>query len=273
MPYLPLASTSGFIHVCGHRGHSVGAPENTIPALTEAARLGASVCEIDVVLTADDEIVLMHDEICDRTTDGEGRVGAMTLAELRKLDAGAWFGPAFAGVRAPTLAEALDTARGLGISLLVEIKERQRAGLMIELLAQTLTRAGAVDDVLVISFDHPSLRAMRERLPYVRTEAITHARHVDPVAVARSARVASVAIEWDMFHPDDARALHSDGIATRVTIPRPERIAYRAARGLDLLPPIRDALRAGLIDVLAGDDAAFVRALVAECGAPPPARA
>lgn len=265
MPYLPLSREAGFVHVCAHRGHSIGAPENTVPALVEAAHHGASVCEIDVVLTRDEEIVLLHDEIIDRTTSGKGRAAALTLAELQALDAGAWFGPAFAGTRLPTLREALTAAREHGLALLVEIKERQRVGVMIDKLATLLDELNAIDDVLVISFDHPSLVTLQKRDPRIRTELITHARHADIVAVAKSAGAASVAIEWDMFHADDARALHDAGVAVRVTIPRPERIAFRRNYGLDLLPPVQDALRNGLIDVLAGDDTAFVAELVRSC--------
>ncbi|WP_342363885.1 glycerophosphodiester phosphodiesterase [Terrarubrum flagellatum] len=261
MPYRPLASEAGFVHICAHRGHSIGAPENTLPALTEAARLGATVCEIDIVLTADDEIVLLHDEILDRTTNGKGRVSSYNLADIKALDAGSWFDPRFAGVRPPTLGEALETAKAHGLALLVEIKERQRPDVMIERLGAVLKAQNAVDDVLVISFDHPSLVRARERIPGLRTEIITHARHVDPVAIAHNVGATSVAIEWDMFHPDDARALHDAGIATRVTIPRPDRIAFRANYGLDLTQSITAALRLGLIDVLAGDDTVAVRNL------------
>jgi glycerophosphoryl diester phosphodiesterase len=262
MAYRPLASEAGFVHVCGHRGHSVGAPENTIPALETAARLGASACEIDVVLTSDDEVVLLHDEILDRTTSGKGRAASYTLEQIQQLDAGAWFGPEFAGTRVPTLRDALATSRSLGMALLVEIKERKRAEIMIDRLAAVLEETGSVDDVLVISFDHVSLLEMRRRNPAIRTEIITHARHVDIAAVALKAGAASVAIEWDMFHESDAQALHDIGIATRVTIPRPERIAFRRDYGLDPLPALRKALSADLIDVLAGDDTAAVADLV-----------
>ncbi|MEJ1158443.1 glycerophosphodiester phosphodiesterase [Prosthecomicrobium sp. N25] len=266
MSYVPLASAAGRVHVCAHRGHSIGAPENTLPALVEAAKRGATVAEIDVVLTADDEVVLLHDEILDRTTSGKGRAAALTLAEIRALDAGAWFSPAFAGTRVPTLAEALAEARRHGMGLLVEIKERQRAARMIERLAAVLTAERAAGDVLVISFDHVSLVEMRRRLPEARTELITHARHVDIRAVAERAGAASVAIEADMFHPDDGRALHDAGVAVRVTLPRPDRIAARLAYGLDIEGPIREALGHGLIDVLAGDDTDHIAGLVTAYG-------
>jgi glycerophosphoryl diester phosphodiesterase len=258
MAYRPLASEAGFVHVCAHRGHSAGAPENTLPALVAAAERGATVAEIDVVLTREAEIVLMHDEILDRTTDGRGRVAGYDLAELRRLDAGAWFGPAFAGTRVPILAEALAVARRHGLGLLVEIKERRRVDLMIDRLAEVLAAEGAIEEVLVISFDHPSLLRVQARMPGLRTELITHARHVDPVALARRADASSLSIEWDMFHPDDARALHGAGIAVRVTLPRPERLVLRRRYGLDDEPAIAAALSAGLIDVLAGDDVDFI---------------
>jgi glycerophosphoryl diester phosphodiesterase len=260
--YIPLASAAGRFHICAHRGHSIAAPENTLPALEAAAANGASVAEIDVVLTRDDEIVLLHDEILDRTTTGRGRAAALDLAAIKALDAGAWFGPRFAGIRVPTLSEALATAKRLGIGLLVEIKERQRVDRMIVRLGAVLAGAKAINDVLVISFDHVSLVAARARIPGARTELITHARHLDPVGLARGAEASSVAIEADMFHADDARALHAAGIAVRVTLPRPERIAARRAYGLDIEAPIIAALSQGLIDVLAGDDTAAIAALV-----------
>ncbi len=263
MAFRPLAAEAGRIHVCAHRGDSLNAPENTLPALRAAAAAGASVAEIDVVLTGDDQIILLHDEVLDRTTDARGRVADLTLAEVRRLDAGAWFGPRFAGTRIPTLREALAEARSLGIGLLVEVKERQRPDRMHDRLAGLLAEANAVDDVLVISFDHPSLLAMKERLPALRTELITHARHVDIAGIARRAGAASVAIEWDMFDSADALSLHADGVAVRVTLPRPAVLALRRSYGFDDEARVSACLAAGDIDVLAGDDPAFLRDLMA----------
>jgi glycerophosphoryl diester phosphodiesterase len=269
MTYLPLAREAGHVHVCAHRGHSVGAPENTLPALEAAAAHGATVAEIDVVLTRDDAIVLLHDEIIDRTTDAEGAMATLDLAAVRRLDAGTWFAPSFAGTRVPTLAEALAAARTHEMGLLVEIKERRRAEHMEEALARLLAEEGAERDVLVISFDHASLLRLVDRHPRLRTELITHARHVDPVAMAARARATSVSIEWDMFHPDDAAALHAAGVAVRVTLPRPERLALRRSYGFDDEAEVLAHLAAGHIDVLAGDDVAFIRRLVDEAGARP----
>ena len=262
MAFLPLASKAGRIHVCAHRGHSAAAPENTLPALEAATAHGATVAEIDIVLTRDDRLVVLHDEILDRTTDGSGRVAALDLAEVKRLDAGAWFSPTFAGTRVPALEEALATARLNRMGLLIEIKERQRPEILIERLARLLTVENALDDVLVISFDHVSLVRLKNRLPAIRTELITHARHADPVAMAERAGAASVAIEWNMFDASDAIALHAAGIAVRVTIPRPEAIALRRAYGFDDESRLAAPLAAGHIDVLAGDDTVYLSRLV-----------
>jgi len=262
MPFLPLASQAGRIHVCAHRGHSVAAPENTLPALEAAAALGATVAEIDIVLTRDDRLVVLHDEILDRTTDGSGRVSALDLAEIKRLDAGAWFSPTFAGARVPALEEALATAHSYKMGLLIEIKERQRPDIMIECLARLLTTENALDDVMVISFDHVSLVRLKHRLPAIRTELITHARHADPVAMAERAGAASVSVEWNMFDARDAIALHAAGIALRVTIPRPEHLTLRHEYGFDDESRLAAHLAAGHIDVLAGDDTVYLSQLV-----------
>lgn len=92
---------------CAHRGDVAAAPENTLPAIALAVEKGAAMIEFDVQRTKDGALVLMHDANINRTTNGSGRVGEMTLAALRKLDAGSWFGEVFAGTIIPTLEEAL----------------------------------------------------------------------------------------------------------------------------------------------------------------------
>ncbi|MGW5880476.1 glycerophosphodiester phosphodiesterase [Nocardiopsis terrae] len=114
-----------------HRGASGYAPENTLAAIDEAHRLGARTVEVDVQLTSDDHLVLMHDTSLDRTTDVAevfpGRapyeVADFTLAEIRRLDAGSFFGDEFEGEPVPLLAEALDRLHVLDMNLLLEVKE------------------------------------------------------------------------------------------------------------------------------------------------------
>ena len=261
-----LASENGFVHVCGHRGHSSAAPENTIAALAAAKAAGATLCEIDVLLTRDDEIVLAHDLILDRTTDGKGLIAAHDAAEIAKLDAGSWFDPAFAGERVPSLRAVLAFAMAERPGLVVEIKERARVERLVERFAALLAETGAEDSVVLLSFDHVDLLRAKDRIPWLRTEGITHARHADPGGVARAARLDSLSIELERFDPGDARALHDAGVAIRCHVPPPATLARERRYGLDPLPALREWLAAGLIDALSGDDVTFLADLVA--GAP-----
>ncbi|PWV58065.1 glycerophosphoryl diester phosphodiesterase [Nocardiopsis sp. L17-MgMaSL7] len=114
-----------------HRGASGHAPENTIAAIDAAHRLGAETVEVDVQLTSDDQLVLMHDTRLDRTTNvaevfpdrAPYDVGDFTLAEIRRLDAGSSFGGSFAGERVPLLSQALNRLERHGMNLLLEVKE------------------------------------------------------------------------------------------------------------------------------------------------------
>lgn len=107
--------------VLAHRGALRAAPENTIPAFEQALMQGADGVELDVTLSRDGEVVIIHDDTLQRTTNGRGRVADLTLAELRQFDAGAWFDERFVGTRIPTLAEAL-AALPAPVRINVELK-------------------------------------------------------------------------------------------------------------------------------------------------------
>ncbi|RMG19208.1 MAG: glycerophosphodiester phosphodiesterase [Bacteroidetes bacterium] len=109
-------------NVIAHRGASGYAPENTLAAVQKALDMGADMVEIDVHLSRDGEVVVIHDPTLERTTSGKGEVSNKTLTELRQLDAGLWFGEAFRGEKIPTLAEVLQLIDGKA-TLLIEIKK------------------------------------------------------------------------------------------------------------------------------------------------------
>ena len=108
--------------VIGHRGAPGAAPENTLAGIRKAWELGATWIEFDVKLTKDGHAILFHDDCLERTTDGQGAVAATTLAEIRRLDAGGWFGAAFRGEPVPTFEQALTLCAELGLGINVEIK-------------------------------------------------------------------------------------------------------------------------------------------------------
>lgn len=118
----PLKTPAFATWVIAHRGASKAAPENTLSAFAAAIALGADMIELDVRLSRDGQIVVFHDKLLQRTTDGEGRLDAFSLAEIQRLDAGSWFDPRFVGERVPTLRETLEMAAGK-VMLNIEIKK------------------------------------------------------------------------------------------------------------------------------------------------------
>jgi glycerophosphoryl diester phosphodiesterase len=238
MPFRFLAREAGRVHVCGHRGYSVRYPANTMPAFSAAKAWGATTVEIDVVLTADGEPIVLHDRTLDRTTDGHGFAAYLDLEQIRSLDAGAGFNSRFARTPVPTVAEVLEWAKREEMGLLLEIKEAERSDLAVDRVADLLEAMDAADRVIVISFDHVVLRRAIERHPGMGTEAITHARHVDIVGMLHACGARSVSIELDMFHPDDAKALHDAGFSNRVSLPRPEVLAEDWRGGRDIIPAV-----------------------------------
>jgi glycerophosphoryl diester phosphodiesterase len=140
-----------------HRGASGYAPENTRAAFDTAIAMGADMIETDVQVTADGALVLWHDAFVDRTANGHGPVCDHTLAELRALDLGAWFAPAFAGQRVLTVTEMLDEYLPR-IPVVFEIKDPRATAPLMALLAEH----GALDRVHVTSFYwFPLLEARR----------------------------------------------------------------------------------------------------------------
>lgn len=139
--------------IVAHRGAALESPENTLPAIDHAIALGAAVVEIDLRYSADGEVVLMHDETVDRTTHGSGLVSRMTLAEIRKLDAGVKSAVQFKGTTVPTLREVIDHSRGK-IELYLDLKETN-PGPAIRVVQEM--KAGSI-----VFFRPYSYRAMRQ---------------------------------------------------------------------------------------------------------------
>jgi glycerophosphoryl diester phosphodiesterase len=155
--------------VVAHRGASAHAPENTFAAYQLALEHKADAIELDVHLTADGQLAVIHDETLDRTTSGTGSVAALTMDEVREADAGARFGDgAFAGrgLRVPTLPEVLEWLPD-GIGLAVEIKARAAAEATAEALRDSAVRRAGL--VSVISFDEAAIDEVHRADPELTT--------------------------------------------------------------------------------------------------------
>jgi glycerophosphoryl diester phosphodiesterase len=151
----------------GHRGASGSAPENTLAAFRLARALGADGVELDVQFSQDKQLIILHDNTLDRTTNGQGPADALTLAELKMLDAGGWFNPQFAGERIPTLQETFDLFKHTPFYLNIEIKSNGDADLAAAVV-ECAQRNNLEHQVIISSFDQTMIRRVRQLAPNLR---------------------------------------------------------------------------------------------------------
>ncbi|XP_068177662.1 glycerophosphodiester phosphodiesterase 1 [Antennarius striatus] len=173
----PTKSASGGVprvSVVGHRGGGHDAPENTLAAIREASKNGATGVELDLEFSADGIPILMHDDTLDRTTNGSGPLSQANLSELGKLDAAAKhrLRDKFAGEKIPTLEEAVEECIKLQLTIFFDVKGHADEA------AATLTKLYKKDPVLynssiVCSFEPKVIYRMRQSDPEVIT-ALTH---------------------------------------------------------------------------------------------------
>lgn len=225
---------AGRTRVFGHRGAMGYAPENTMASFRKAVELGVDAIELDVHLTRDSEVVVVHDANLERTTSGRGLVRDHTLAEVRTLDAGASFGPAFAGERVPTLDEVLAWARDRCV-LDIEIKGDPLPYPGIEARVAELIRAQGMEDrTIVISFDHPTVRRVKELAPELATGVLYGCRPVDAVALARAANADALLPHWSYCQPEDVARAHGAGLSVHAwATSEPTEIRVLLAMGVD----------------------------------------
>jgi glycerophosphoryl diester phosphodiesterase len=225
----------------GHKGWSAAAPENTLAAFRAAVSLGADGVEFDVQLSRDDQVVVIHDFAVDKTTDGHGRVRDLTLAELRKLDAGSWFAPTFAGEHIPTLDEVLDIVKAMKL-INIELKERSLAGEGLgDKVVWAVQSRGLGPQVVISSFNPLAIRRVKQLNPRLRTGLLyaanlplplrrawlrpivrpdaLHPHHaMITAAYMRWARAHGYAVHtWTVDDPDEMRRLIALGVNSIIT--------------------------------------------------------
>jgi glycerophosphoryl diester phosphodiesterase len=228
--------------VVAHRGNSARAPENTMEAFRLAADAGADAIELDVHLTADGQLAVIHDETLDRTTDRTGAVSDLTMAAIREADAGAAFGGEDGeypyrgrGLTVPTLTEVLDwLPEQLG--LVVEIKARAACDAVVVALHGHPVRDA--ERVSVISFDERSIDRVRELDDGVRTGyLLVPGQSLEPALVWATEHGHVGVNPWDAdLGPDPSRALVLAKAYGRevgcYVVNDPERMRFLAAAGL-----------------------------------------
>ncbi len=237
-----LLRLGGRPRVIAHRGFSGVAPENTLAAVRRAIEVGADMVEIDVGLTRDGHVVVLHDATLERTTDGRGPLAEATLAQVRRLDAGSWFAPEFAGEKVPTLAEVLDLARGR-ILVNVEIKseavtDEAEGGIADKVLGLVRER-DMLDRVIVSSFDPRALVHVRRLDAEAKTASLYNDdlhRGMSPIEIMTAAGSQAFNVSRRKVGPEIVRETHRYGRPVAVyTINDEARMRRLIAMGVDAL--------------------------------------
>jgi glycerophosphoryl diester phosphodiesterase len=196
------------VFAVAHRGASAYAPENTVAAFDEAVRLGARAVEFDLRVSADGIPVVIHDPTVDRTTSGTGRVADLDLLDLRRFDAGSWLHRRFAGIRIPTLEEAL-LAIGPYAMPVIELKVPPPPSLI-----DILRKFDLEQDALVLSFDRSWLAAVRKS--------------------SKEVPLGLLAESWSYELPEATRRLDAGVLGLGVEAVGPSQVAMAEGFGLEL---------------------------------------
>ena len=210
--------------IMGHRGAPADEPENTLRSFRRALAVGVAAVELDVQLTKDGRLAVIHDETLDRTTNGQGPVQDFTLAEIKSLDAGR-------GEPVPSLEEVFDLVQGKA-HLVVELKQPEAAGALLEFFR---TRR-AFDAATIVSFWHPAVKVLKEAEPRLNTGVLMVGCPADPVGLARAALAGTLALNFRYVNRELVDAAHRQDIKVMVwNIDDPETLQPYLAMNLDAI--------------------------------------
>ena len=202
--------------ILGHRGFSAVAPENTLAAFGAAIQAGAEGFELDVHMTKDGELVIIHDETVDRTTDGTGWIKDLTFAEIKDLDAGTWFSVEFKGEQIPTLREVLELVRETNHTVNIELKNNLIAypGLE-EKVIREVESLGMEKRVILSSFNHVSIYNLHRLRPSMKLGILYEEPISMPWAYAKSLGASAIHPNHIIATEEVVIRAHEYGVAVR----------------------------------------------------------
>lgn len=219
--------------ISAHRGFSHKAPENTLPAFQAAIDCGADYIELDVQLTADDQLVVFHDETIERTTNGKGRLENYTYEQLLKLSAGSWFGKKgeFDDVKIPLFTEVLDLV-GRNALLNIEIKRSGDPKKTAERVVELIEQYGMVDSCYITSFSYPALKKVKQLNPKIKTGFI--ANLFTATSYAQLPYIDAVSMNYLFVNQSVVNSVHHNGKRIFVwTVDRQSDVQKMLALGVD----------------------------------------
>ena len=239
--------TTKTIEVTGHRGAATVEPENTLRGLNYALSLGVDRAEIDVHLSQDQHLIVMHDATVDRTTDGTGKIADFTLAQLKELDAGQ-------GERVPTLPEVIELfqaawQRASKTLLQIELKGEATAAPTVE----AVKRNGIENQVVLTSFNAERVAEAKQLLPQAIFGLLTSSLEPNPIEIALRVGAGSVHLRHDLVTREWIESVRAAGLQARVwNIDEEARMEWAIALGVDGIGTNNPAL---LLEVLSRHNA------------------
>jgi len=219
--FMSLTSWAGRfpVVVIAHRGFSGAAPENTLAAFSKAIETGCDMIEMDVQLSRDGEVVVIHDDTLDRTTNGKGKVSQHTLQDLKTFDAGLWFSPQFTEERIPALKEVLKLTCGK-IPLAIELKKGDLGQYTIFDLADRalaeVEKAGCLDQVVFSSFDRTALERILEKNSRMPVAYIVNKPWNSPLELTGKYPIPILSCRQTVLTKDNLAEAHQAGLKVNV---------------------------------------------------------
>ena len=223
--------------IFGHRGFSGKYPENTMLAFRKAVEVGVDGMEFDVQLTKDGEIVIIHDEKIDRTTDGKGNVRDMTLAELKKFDASADFRGVYGVNEIPTLREYFEYIKDKDIISNIELK----TGIFVypgieKKVCDLIAEYGLEEKIILSSFNHETIMRCAEVAPNIKRGFLSEDWLVNFGRYAEENGVQCCHPNCNCLHEENVNEMHSRGREINTwTVNEPEDIKHLSDLGIDAL--------------------------------------
>ena len=223
--------------IIGHRGVAALAPENTLESFALAHQYGLQSVEFDVILSADGEAFVFHDEYLERTTNGSGAIGLASAEYLKTLDAGSWFSEEYKNVRIPTFREALIWLRKHNMSANIEIKPfpgciHQTVDTVLQELDEIWPSSEPLP--LISSFERDALHLCRKSYPKLPLGYLLDKWSTEEIEVAQTLDCCSINLNHLIVKPQRVKDLKEKGLAVYVyTVNRQHLVSRYFAYGVD----------------------------------------
>lgn len=202
-------------NILAHRGASAKAPENTRLAFEKAVEDKADGVEFDVHMTQDEELVVIHDETLDRTTDKKGKISELTISEIKQADAGGFYENEYYSQEVLTLEETLAIVKDLSI-INIEIKKRNPSSEFLNKVIEDVEKFNIKNQVIISSFDHHCLNKLKKIAPDIRIGILYFAGIFRPWEYAKKLKAEAIHPYYESIRSETVKDCHNNNIQVNI---------------------------------------------------------